>query len=238
MRLWPVDPANPGEVLACAGIAHLAWRARREAATGFVRARDGGVRFAAPDAAPLPDGGGGWPLERIEAPPHERLRLAGVTLDWWCPWGLNPRMKTWSGRQSAWTVHRNLHRALGRSRASAWLRHRAPAAGGRLGLDPLCAWDALELGWSLSAHRAVHVEVRPWVELLASVGLQAFAVARARGGFRYRLWRVSPLPVAHAAFAGAAPDVETLGAYHVPVAKSGSNTVVRRAEPHHGDPMS
>ena len=243
MRLWPVDPANPGEVLACAGIAHLAWRAERCAATGFVRARDGGVRFAAPDAVPLPDGGEGWPLERIETPPHERLRFAGVTLDWWCPWGLNPHMKTWSGRQSAWTVHRNLHRGLGDCEPSGWLRHRAPAAGGRLGLDPCGTWDALELGWSLSAHRSVRFAVRPWVELLASVGLQAFALARARGGFRYRLWRVTPLSVAHTTFAGAAPDLESLAAYHVRTAKSGANTVLRPAErldhdtPERADPI-
>lgn len=230
MRLWPVDAANPGEVLACAGMAHLAWRARAQAATGFVRARDGGVRFAAPDAVPLPDGVEDWPLERIEPPPHERLRLAGVTLDWWCPWGLNPAMKTWSGRQSAWTVHRNLHRALASSRPGDWLGHRTPFAGGRLGLDPASAWDALELGWSLSAHRSVRFAVRPWVELLASVGLQAFGLARARGGFRYHLWRVSPLPVARAAFAGAAPELETLGAYRARTAKSGANTVVRLAE--------
>ena len=233
MRVWPVDPANPGEVLACAGIAHLAWRAEPEAATGFVRGRGGGVRFVAPDAPPLPGHKSAWPLERIEGPPHERLRFAGVALDWWCPWGLNPRVKGWSGQQSAWTVHRNLHRALGRSTPSDWLVHQAPAAGGRLGLDPRSSWDARELGWSLSAHRAVRFHVRPWVELLASVGLQAFPLAglRARGGFRYRLWRVAPLPVALAAFAARASTVETLGAFDVPAAKSGSNTVLRRAAP-------
>ena len=230
MRLWPVDPANPGEVLACAGIAHLAWRARAQAPTGFVRARDGGVRFAAPDAVPLLDEARAWALERIEPPPHERLRLAGVTLDWWCPWGLNPSVKTWAGPQSAWTVHGNLHRALASSHPREWLGHRAPVDGGRLGLDPASAWDALELGFSLSAHRSMRVTARPRVELLASVGLQAFGLARARGGFRYHLWRVSPLPVARAAFAGAAPDFETLAAYRVATAKSGANTVLRRAE--------
>ena len=93
VRLWPVDPANPGEVLACAGVAHLAWRAGPGAATGFVRGRDGCVHFAAPDAAWPPVGAAAWTLEPLEGPPHERLRLAGVPLDWWCPWGLNPGMK-------------------------------------------------------------------------------------------------------------------------------------------------
>ena len=239
MRAWSVDPGNPGEVLACAGLAHLAWRADREAATGFVRGRDGGVRFVAPDAVPLPEGAGMWPLVRMEGPPHERLRFADVVLDWWCPWGLNPGMKHWAGPQSAWTVHRNLHRALGRSSPFEWRVHTAPAAGGRLYLDPRSSWDTRELGWSLSAHRTYRFHARPWVELLASVGLQAFALPghRARGGFRYRLWRPAPLPVAHAAFASRSITVETLAAYHVPTAKSGSNTVLRRAHPEHGDAM-
>ena len=232
MRVWPVDPANPGEVLACAGLAHLAWRADAEAATGFVRGRGGGVRFVAPDATPLPDETCAWALASLEGPPHERLRLAGVVLDWWCPWGLNPNLKHWAGPQSAWTVHRNLHRALGRSSPCEWLRHTAPAAGGRLYLDPRSSWNARELGFRLSAHRAMHFHVRPWVELLGSVGLQAFSVPghRARGGFRYRLWRLAPLPVALAAFAARESGVETLAAYRVPTAKSGANTILRRAE--------
>ena len=108
--------------------------------------------------------GKGLPLEHIEAPPHERLRFASVTLDWWCPWGLNPQMKTWSGRQSAATVLHNLHRGLASSAPSDRLRYRAPAAGGRLGFDPYGTWDALELGWSLSAHRSFRFAVRPWYE--------------------------------------------------------------------------
>ena len=240
MRVWPVDPGNPGEVLACAGLAHLAWRADAQISTGFVRARGGGLRFVVPDAMPLPEGAGAWPLEPVEGPPHERLRFAGVALDWWCPWGLNPGMRSWAGAQSAWTVHRNLHRALGRSSPLEWHVHSAPAAGGRLYLDPRSSWDTLELGFSLNAHRPLRMHVRPWVELLASVGLQAFPVPghRARGGFRYRLWRTAPLTVARAAFSSPAPTVETLGAWHVRAAKSGANTVLRQAQPEPGDAMS
>ena len=117
--------------------------------------------------------------------------------------------------------------------------HAAPAAGGRLYLDPRSSWNTLELGFSLSAHRTMRAHARPWVELLGSVGLQAFAVPghRNRGGFRYRLWRPAPLPVAHAAFASRSLTVETLAAYHVPTAKSGSNTVLCQAQPNHGDAM-
>ena len=130
----------------------------------------------------------GW-RRRLPARTHR-----GDALDWWRPCGLNPSAKSWSRRQFAWIVHGNLHRALASSSPWDCLRHHATAAGGRLGLDPASAWDALELGWSPSAHRSMRFAVRPWVELLASVGLQAFGLARARGGFRYHLWRVSPCP--------------------------------------------
>ena len=50
---WTVDARNPGEVLACAGLAHLAWREAPGAETGFVRAGDWGgpVRRAGGGAA-------------------------------------------------------------------------------------------------------------------------------------------------------------------------------------------
>ena len=45
---WNIDPRNPGEVFACAGLAHLAWRANPEAKTGFdLNER---VRFVTPDS--------------------------------------------------------------------------------------------------------------------------------------------------------------------------------------------
>ena len=235
MTAWPVDPCNPGEVLACAGLAHLGARVDSSAVSGFVRARDGAVRFVGPDArAVLP---AAVSLERVAPPPHERLRVAGVVLDWWCPFGLNPGLKLWSGRQTAWTVHRTLVDAVSRSGAAGWRTHTAPVAGGRLGLDPESAWNALALGWSFdlqsSYHRALRLRARPLVELLASIGLAAFPLAghRRGGGFRYRLWRPAPLAVAVAAFAGSLQSIHTLGRYHVPTLRCGRNTQLGRASP-------
>ena len=68
MRVWPVDPGNPGEVLACAGLAHLAWRADAQIPSGFVRGRGGGLRFVVPDAMPLPEDAGAWPLAPDRGP--------------------------------------------------------------------------------------------------------------------------------------------------------------------------
>lgn len=242
MPEWMIDARNPAEVLACAGWAHLAWRARREAVTGFVRDAGGRLRFVMPEAAELPDAPA---LEQVAGPPQERLRFAGVALDWWCPWGLNRAFKSWSGRQTAWTVHRSLHRALGRAPASQWRTHAAPVAGGRLYVDPEGTWDALGLGWSLdlqwTAHRGLRMRCRPWVELLASVGLQAVPVAGSRAsGFHYNLWRPAPLGGALAAFAGAFSPAYALERFHVPTARHGSNTVLRRAtlSTHRGAPST
>ena len=75
-----------------------------------------------------------------------------------------------------------------RLRPTGWLTCAAPAAG-RLYLDPAGTWDALSLGWSLKEHHTIRMSCRPWIELLASIGLQAFPVPghRARGGFHYNL---------------------------------------------------
>lgn len=61
MNHWPVDPTNPGEVLACAGLAHLAWRRDPAARTGFTVRAGGEVRFEVP--APPRE----LPLERLGA---------------------------------------------------------------------------------------------------------------------------------------------------------------------------
>ena len=234
MAQWPIDARNPGEVLACAGLAHLAWRTDRAAHTGFERDAHGRLRFVAPDSA-LP--GERPALERLAGPPHELLRFAGVELDWWCPWGLNPDFKHWAGMQSAWTVHRNLYRALGHASPSQWLTYAVPAKGGRLYVDPDGSWDALSLGWSLDlqwkAHRALRMRCRPWVELLASVGLQGVPVARRRasGAFHYNLWRPAPLSGALSAFAGAFSGAYALERFEVSRARNGPNTVLRRATP-------
>ena len=229
MKDWQIDPTNLAEVLACAGLAHLAWRSDRHARTGFVIGSAGEVRFAAPELAEL-----SCPLE-LEAMEPNGVRLGGVELDWWLRWGANPRAKTWSGRQTGWTVHRSLRQAAGRTvPGDQWLIIEAPANDrrkGRLGLDPCGAWTTLTLGWSPNEHSSVHVCCRPWVELLASVGLQVFPLRPSGGGYRYHLWRRAALPVAVAAFGGRGRCVHSLVGYRVTTARNGPNTVFRRASP-------
>lgn len=255
---WVIDPRNPGEVFACAGLAHLAWREDRAAETGFER--DGHRRrFVAPDLSA--------PFERLaKASPEETadvLCFAGVELDWWMDggevlkktdpsregkrkkgdeklkaWGLNPELRIWAGNQSALTVHENLFSAVGDSNPSDWTLHRAPpdVKGNSkrraiFNVDTECTWNALEMGFSLNEH-GIKMSCRPWVGLLASVGLQAFPVQGSKeDGFRYRLWRPSSMAVAIAAFGGHGPSVySTDGLFVSKTGKSGENTVLRRAD--------
>ena len=230
MRTWPVDPRNAAEVLACAGIAHLAWREDRGAATGFVTHTEDGVRFVAPDVPALDDPEA-LPLEQV-AGAAGALRLGGVVLDWWRPWGLNPALKLWAGNQSAWTVHGSLRAAAGDASPAQWLTFTAPATG-RLALDPGATWSAQALGWSVTRHPKMRMHCRPWLELLASLGLEAFPVAghRARGGFHFNLWRPAPLGAALAAFAGPCSPTYALARYHAGTQKSGENSMLRLATP-------
>ena len=223
---WRIDPRNPGEVLACAGLAHLAWRANPKGRTGFESNER--VRFVAPDLS--------TELERLRnaelKDTGDGLRFAGIELDWWREWGLNPGLKNWAGRQSALTVHKSLLCAAERSNPFDWLTHTAPATG-RLNLDINGTWNALNLGWSLNEHKEVLMLCRPWVELLASVGLQAFPVEERRSGdgFKYSLWRPASLSSAVAAFGGHGPAVYSMGRYSAGTAKSGSNTMLCTATP-------
>lgn len=236
MAQWRIDPRNPGEVLACAGLAHLAWRADREATTGFESENDKGLRFVAPDLPALRGSSRTWSLKPMGNAAHG-LCLAGVELDWWRPWGLNPHLKNWAGQQSAWSVHHALRSAAGNSTPSEWLTYTAPTPGGRLYLDPAGTWNALSLGWSLNEHRHLQMSARPWIELLASIGLQAFPMAghRATGGFHYNLWRPAPLPGAIATFGGRWSPAYALQRYRVPTQKSGSNTMLCLATPSEAD---
>ena len=160
----------------------------------------------------------------------DAVGLGGLVLDWWRPWGLNPGVKTWSGRQTAWTVHRSLAQAAGRAAPGEWLTFTAPVRG-RLGLDPRGTWDTQRLGFSLNEHPDLRMCCRPFVELLASAGLQAFPLRRLRNGYRYRLWRRAALPAAVAAFGGRGDFVHSLGGYEATTHRNGRNTVFRRARP-------
>lgn len=223
MRL-PVDATNPGEVLACAGLATLSVRAP-DAPTGFIE-EGGRWVFEFHDAL----------LERIAFPSAltdgqdpARIDLLGVGLDWWNPYGLNPGMKLWAGRQSARSVLGNLLGAAANATVERLFEFRFPTKG-RLGVDPAGSWDALGMGFSLNEHTDLEMDCRPFVEALAFIGLQSFPFLGDRHtGFTYSLWRPVPLPLARLAFAGASRFAITR--FRSITGKAGSNTILCSAVP-------
>ncbi|NEX19070.1 hypothetical protein G3480_01875 [Thiorhodococcus mannitoliphagus] len=216
---WTIDPTNLGEVLACAGIARLAWMRDSTAETGFED-----TTFVAPDSA----------LDTLTPSLSETatgLKLCGLDIDWWQPWGLNAGLKNWAGQQTALTVHRHSVQQASSRAPADWPAFSAPARG-QLYVDALGMWDAQGIGWSLNEQPQHQIAGRPWLEILASLGLQAFSVAGNRhDGFVYHLWRPAPLPLAVAAFGGHGPSIYSLRGYRAPTDKSGKVTYLLSAHP-------
>lgn len=215
-----INPANPGEVLACCGIAVLAARESPDAVTGFRREESRTV-FVAPQLDIHNR------VANADAESWQRCEVAGVQLNWWEPWGMNPNMKLWAGQKSPQSIVRNLQAPLGAATNEGWLGYQASVAG-RMDVDPAGTWNALELGWSINEHKSVKMLCRPLVELLAMVGLQEFPMrGRVREGFTYSLWRPATHLIARMAFAGHGQHI--LADCQVPTDRNGSNSTLKFA---------
>ena len=222
---FDVDPANPGEILACAGLAWLAEREHRNAESGFERNADHwsfDVWFPERSLAAL--------LEAEPVEDGEAVELAGLRLDWWRQGiGLNQPFKFWAGQQTARSVLMNLVTAARSGSPRDWLNCQAPTTG-RLGVDPAGSWSSLQLGWSPNEHQEIKYLCRPFVELLAFVALQRFIVKGSREtGFRYSLWTRTVLPIAVIAFAGSSLHSDCT--WLSEIAGSGSNKILKPAVP-------
>ncbi|TCO79637.1 CRISPR-associated protein Csx14 [Plasticicumulans lactativorans] len=223
-----IDLRNPGEVLACGGLAWLASLADPLAETGFEPMAEPGVmRFACPDTA----------LQQFDAvrvvpvvDDDDALQLGALRLDWWNPWGLNPHMKLWSGKQKAESIVGNLFRASAGAASPEWLEFEHTTTG-RLGVDPRGTWNALGIGWSINQHTHIEMLCRPLLELLAFIGLQALPLAGSRrdGHVRLHPWREASFSLARLAIAGASRYA--LSGWRAPFGKAGSNTILLTASP-------
>ncbi|AHE99848.1 hypothetical protein [Thioalkalivibrio paradoxus] len=220
-----IDPANPGEVLACAGLAWLADRVDPGCSTGFLLSAEDWSFETSFDPAGIQQWIGHEP-ELTE----DRLQLGDIVLDWWNPgWGLNPALKFWAGQQTARSVFGNLVKAARDGEARDWLGF-ATRITGRLGVDPLGSWDGLSLGWSINEHADIQILCRPYVELFAFLGLQVFPVQGDRAeGFRYHLWHPAPLTLARLAYANAGRHAGP--GWRTVTGKAGSNTYLKPAVP-------
>ena len=227
---FPVDPTNPGEILACAAITRLAEEETGPNDCGFVQS-DARWYFE----APLPRA----TLTRLlETEPREEdgaVWLDDQRLDWFQhPYGLNTGFKFWAGQQSARSVLTNLVEAARTGDPADWLTHEAPTTG-RLGVDPQGTWNSLGLGWSVNEHTRLKYLCRPYVELLAFLGLQHFPVQGDRGeGFRYHLWQPAPALIARFAIAGASRY--SLQGWRTEIAGAGSNRFLKPAHPLREEP--
>lgn len=222
---FPIDPANPGEVLACGGLAWLAAQADPDAETGFTAHGQQWIF-----ELPFPGASLTRLVQEDPVAAADNVQLNRIYLDWWNPlYGLNPAFKFWAGQQSARSVLTNLAGAARAGDAQHWLEHRSPTTG-RLGVDPEGSWESLTLGWSVNQHDRLEYLCRPYVELLAFVALQRFPVQGDRdSGLCYYLWQPAPLSIATLAFAGASRHSLTRRRAHV--ADSGSNKYLTPGEP-------
>ena len=218
---FQVDPRNPGEILACAGLAWLADHSQPGIPSGFIL-NNGRCTFEISFPAEAIN-------EIIRSVPEEQgnaVVVGRLRLDWWrFGWGLNPAFKFWAGQQSARSVLTNLVNASREGDPTQWSTYMAPTTG-RLGVDPRGTWDSLSLGWSINEHSSIQYLCRPYVEWLAFLALQVFPVQGDRSsGLRYHLWQSAPLTLATLAFAGVTRH--SLSGYIAEIDSSGSNKTLK-----------
>lgn len=203
----PLDPRNPGQVLACVGLWELVcrrWGPQRgwfeleapaqcclEASLEQVQGTIGQLQQA--------------PLTEQE----ERLCLGppfDLTLDWWLDRGDEVVPKTWAGRQTPKAFFASYCSAL---EPELPLQEWFDLACTDLQAASFC-FDCREFSHRLDTGFSIdNLQLEPssfvFVELLAFIGLQRFRPApRGRGEFSYRLW-TSPLlfPLGAFVFSGA-----------------------------------
>ena len=90
----------------------------------------------------------------------------------------------------------------------------------RFRLDAATGWTALDVGWSL--HDEGIALVRPWVELLAVLGIQSAFPPPARNDAAYHTW-AKPLPLTLARLAARGLLPSSADCYHPRFVVSGQN---------------
>ena len=177
--------SNPGEVLAVCGLFVLATRQDRKATLAWT---DSGAVIdteqtldellqSVIDAPPACNSSG------VGQEPAQ-ITLGNVTLDWWTTKA--PRSKFWAGRVTAASLIPKLHNACQTLGIADW--RASTACDQTCGIDPFAVWTALDLGWSPNNQDA-NIAARPWIELLAIIGVQGFSPVIASRQLHYHLWQ-------------------------------------------------
>lgn len=204
----PVDPHNPGQVLACCGLIELLARHAKPVASSFDL--DGGPRFlVALTEIDLVNALDALAHCNVSNGDDDSLSLGqpfDLRLDWWLDKGEGvPVPKTWAGGVKPATFFRPYQAALKprTDNLHQWWRVSDFLGSASPGLDPREFTHSLDTGFSLY-DTEVNAGTFPYVNILAFIGLQRFRPnPDQRGVFSYTLWQKRVLPsVAALTFAG------------------------------------
>jgi len=246
-----VDPANPGQFLACCGLLELAdrlWGGAEgwfEPAVFCLNTERGIEDLLKALTTKLPTEitslANGLTVKPLIAP--LRLELAGtksstfIILDAWMTTKLekgqvvaaaNPPWNFWSGQQTSLRIWRQLRESLLEQMESVddlcserLFLHRVPLSG-RYGFDPVASWNALDVGFSPNDQN-IRVQSSPAVELLAAVGIQRFRPSLSgRATFLYATWAQPLSACVAAAVSSGVPTISPTTLYHGRVVDRGS----------------
>lgn len=228
ITLENLNLSNPGEVLAVCGLFVLATRQDRKATlawtdNGAVIATDQTLEALLQNvvntSVEFNDNGVGQEPAKI--------MLGTFTLDWWT--SKAPRSKFWAGRVTAATLIPKLHKTCQTLGIADW--RASVACDQTYGIDPYAVWTAIDLGWSPN-NQEVNISARPWVELLAILGVQGFTPIIASRQLHYHLWQ-TPLTLlpARLVFRGASKQGLPIDNqhWHATVLKKGKFSVTQFA---------
>lgn len=215
----PLDPLNPGQFFACCGLFDLlstnssqksALLARFEVDPKVVRRAefvmknveaDLGRELTCLKQASITANGQPEPsISTVELTTSDRT----IALDWWLDEFHNATtdLKCWAGQVKSKTLLEELLLLLPEDANPNELLLAQAMSKSKFGIDPRSAWNALDFGFSPNEHNK-DAATYPAVEVLGSLGLQAFRPRPERRVIKYHLWW-EDLPA----------DVAALAAFH------------------------
>lgn len=207
----PVDPRNPGQVLACCGVLELlqrlagpvrSWFQLADPPCFYLEAGEGTVRSAVEKLKSCPVACGDDDTLTL-------LEPLSLRLDWWTERSAGAIVpKTWAGGVRPRSFFPAYQQALQPEthKPSEWWDALVSLDSASPGLDPREYTHTLDTGFS-SYDLKIRSSTYVYVQVLALIGLQRFRpTPEARHTFSYALWQDPLLPaVAALAFAGQSP---------------------------------
>lgn len=207
----PVDPRNPGQVLACCGLLELLLRLEGPTPSMFQLAEPAHFTIDA-DEQRVVEALDALARCPVRAPEDDSLSLGEpfhLHLEWWLDRAAGiPVPKTWAGGVRPRSFFPAYQRALRprEQKSSDWWDTLVFLDSASPGLDPREFTHSLDTGFSVY-HARLNSSTFPYVQILALIGLQRFRPKpEQRGVFSYTLWDQPLLPlIASLTFAGQSP---------------------------------